>query len=234
MGLDRNTYFAWDPPSEPLQLDAPPRAAIPAEADIDAEALDLGDEWPGRYDGEEFSSDALGNVLSLDGRIANNPQGIPERVLKLKERSGRFKVTPQQRVVLVTTQSEDRHWITRFAGFLGESFDFAAPPTPLGPPTDTLKPGDPYGGPLEPVTELRFRKLRNGVVARPRRGGEDFASGDQADNLVAILRELNSNRGPISKFFVNEQGHAFWRERGSAYFIFDQAGSLFPDDELRP
>lgn len=234
VGLDRNTYFAWDPPSEPLQLDAPPRAAIPTEADIDTEALEMGAQWPGRYDGEEFSSDALGNVSSLDGRIANNPQGIPERVLKLKGRAGRFKVTPQRQVVLVSTQSGDRHWITRFAGHLGEPFDFAAPPTPLRLVPDTLQPGDPYGGPLEPVTELRFRKLRNGVVARPRRGGEDFASGDQAENLVAVLRKLNSTRGPISRFFVNELGHAFWREKGKPYFIFDQAGSLFLDDEHTP
>lgn len=233
VGLDRNNYFAWDPPSEPLQLDAPPRAAIPTETDIDTEALDIGDEWPGRYDGEEFSSDALGNVSSLDGRIANNPQGIPERVRQLKGRAGRFKVTPQRQVVLVTTQGEDRPWITRFVGHLGETFDFSAP-APLRPPPGTLQPGDPYGGPLEAVAELRFRKLRSGVVARPRRGGEDFASGDQAEKLVAVLRELNSTRGPISKFFVNELGHAFWRERGSAYFIFDQAGSLFPDGEHRP
>lgn len=234
IGIDRNAYFTWDPPSDPVQQDAPPRAAIPAEEDIDTEALDIGDEWPGRYDGEEFSSDALGNVSSLDGQIANNPQGIPERLHELRGRAGRFKVTPQRQAVLVSTPSEDRQWVTLFAGHLGEPFDFAAPPEPLRPPPGTLKPGDPYGGPLEPVTELKFRKLRSGVVARQRPRGEDFASGDQAETLVAVLRELNSTRGPISKFFVNELGHAFWRERGSAYFIFDQAGSLFPDDERRP
>ena len=70
-------------------------------------------------------------------------------------------------------------------------------------------------------------------MSKPRRGGEDFASGDQAETLVAALRELNSGRGPISKFYVNDLGHAFWREKGSAHFIFDQAGSLFPDEENR-
>ena len=230
VGLDRNTYFAWEPPTDPLRLDAPPRAAIPAEADIDTDALEPGDEWPGRYDGEEFSSDALGNVTSPDGRIANNPQDIPERVRDMKGTAGRFKVTPQRSAVLVTVQGEDRQWTTRFVGHLDEPFDFSAPPKQPRLHLDTLNPGDRYDGPLEPVTELRFRKLRSGVVSRSRRGGEDFASGDLAEKLVAVLRELNSTRSQISKFFVNELGHAFWREKGSAYFIFDQAGSLFPED----
>ena len=124
IGLDRNRYFTWDPPGEAVELDAPPRAAIPAERDIDITVLAFGDEWPGRYDGEEFSSDALGNVSSLDGRIALNSQDVPERIRNLKGRPGRFKVTPLQQVILVRTQGEGRAWITQFGGRLGGTVRF--------------------------------------------------------------------------------------------------------------
>ncbi len=231
IGLDRNRYFAWEPPAEAVELDGPPRAAIPAERDIDTTALAFGDVWPGRYDGEEFSSDALGNVSSLDGRIAVNPQDVPERIRKLKGRSGRFKVTPQQQVILVRTQGEGRAWITQFGGRLEEPFDFIAARTPDRVDVTGLLPGDHYAGPLEPAEKLRFRKRRGGLIAKPRRGGESFASCDRAQRLVNILRELNRAHGPISTFFVNELGHAFWREKGEARFIAGEAGGLFPDDE---
>ena len=231
IGLDRNRYFTWDPPREAVELDAPPRAAIPAERDIDVTGLAFGDEWPGRYDGEEFSSDALGNVSSLDGRIAFNPQDVPERIRKLKGRPGRFKVTPLQQVILVRTPSEDGAWIARLGGRLEEPFDFIAARTPDRVDVTGLLPGDQYAGPLKPAQELRFRQRRGGVVAKQRRGGENFATGDQAQRLVDILRELNRTHGPISRFFVNELGHAFWREKGAACFIADEAGGLFPGDE---
>ncbi len=231
IGLDRNRYLAWDPPAEAVERDGPPRTAIPAERDIDVTVLALGDVWPGRYDGEEFSSDALGNVSTLDGRIAVNPQDAPERIRKLKGRPGRFKVTPQQQVILVRSQGEDRAWITQFGGRLEERFDFVAAQASDRVDVSASHPGDHYAGPLEPAERLRFRKRRGGLIAKPRRGGESFASGDRAQRLVKILWELNRAHGPVSTFFVNELGHAFWREKGEARFITDDAGGLFPDDE---
>lgn len=231
IGLDRNRYFAWDPSAEAVELDGPPRAAIPAERDIDATALALGDVWPGRYDGEEFSSDALGNVSSLDGRIAVNPQDVPVRIREMKGRPGRFKVTPQQQVILVRTPGEDGAWMTRFGGRLETPFDFAVVREEGRVDVSGLHPGDQYSGPMEPAQELRFRQRRGGVVAKQRRGGESFASGDQAEKLVDVLREINRTDGPISRFFVNELGHAFWREKGEARFITDEADGLFPGGE---
>ena len=231
IGLDRNRHFAWDPPAEAVELDGPPRAAIPAERDIDATALAHGDVWPGRYDGEEFSSDALGNVSSLDGRIAVNPQDVPVRIRELKGRPGRFKVTPQQQAILVRTPGEDGAWMTRFGGRLEKPFEFAAAWEAGRVDVSGLHPGDQYSGPMEPAQELRFRQRRGGVVAKQRRGGESFASGAQAERLLDVLREINRTDGPISRFFVNELGHAFWREKGEARFIADEAGGLFPGGE---
>ena len=232
IGLDRNGYFAWDPPAEAVEIGAPPRAAIPAEGEVDAAALALGDEWPGRYDGEEFSTDSFGNVSSLDGRIAANPQDAPARILELKGQAGRFKVTPQHKFVLALVPSRDEGWTVLFGGHLEEPFEFTDTHRPERIDASALRPGDLYGGPLEPAQELRFRKLRSGVVARRRPGGEVFATGDEADRLVHLLQELNRKRGPISKFFVNQLGHAFWREKGAALFISAEAGSLeFPPDD---
>lgn len=230
IGLDRNRYFTWDPPADPVEVGAPPRAAIPPEGGVDTTTLFPGDEWPGRYDGEEFSSDSLGNVSSLDGRIAVNPQDVPERIIKLKRQPGRFKVTPQQQLLLVLVPGEDGGWIVRFGGRLEEPFEFAATGAPARVDASGLHPGDLYRGPLEPARELRFRRRRSGLIAMRRRGGEVFASGDQAEKLVQVLRKLNRTHGPISKLFVNELGHAFWREKGAARFISAEAGGLFPAD----
>ena len=231
IGIDRNRYFAWDPPAPAVELDGPPRAAIPAERDIDVRALTFGDVWPGRYDGEEFSSDALGNVSTLDGRIAVNPQDVPESIRKLKGRPGRFKVTTQHQAILVRIQGEDGAWTTQFGGRLEDPFDFVVAQASDQVDVSASHPGDHYAGPLEPVERLRFRKRRGGLIAKPRRGGESFASGGRAQRLVDVLLELNRGQGPISTFFVNELGHAFWREKGEARFIADEAGGLFSDDE---
>jgi superfamily II DNA or RNA helicase len=53
IGLDRNRYFAWDPPAEPVEQDAPPRAAIPSENGIEVDALEVGDVYPGRWGGRD-------------------------------------------------------------------------------------------------------------------------------------------------------------------------------------
>ena len=230
IGLGRNRYFTWDPPAAAVEVGAPPRAAIPSEGDVDTTAVSPGDEWPGRYDGEEFSTDSLGNVSSLDGRIAVNPQDIPERIIGLKGRPGRFKVTPKRRLLLVLVPGEDGDWIVRFGGRLEDPFGFVATGAPAHVDASGLQPGDPYRGPLEPARELRFRKRRSGVIAMRRRGGEVFAAGEQAEELVQVLRDLNRSHGPIAKFWVNELGHAFWREKGAARFIAAEAGSLFPAD----
>lgn len=232
IGSDRNTYYTWDPPDKPIKQDEPPRAAIPTEDDIDSNNLQFGDEWPGRYAGEEFSCDSLGNVVS-DNQFANNPQEIPDRVHQLKGTWGRFKVTPRKQVVLVNIPKGDRKWVTQFAGHLTEPFDFTSPTAPVSSSTDDLQPGDRYDGPLEPAQALKFQKRQNGVIARPRKGGLDFANSEQAAQLVTVLREINRTRNQIGKFFVNELGHAFWREQGKAFFISDNAGNLFGDKDTQ-
>ncbi len=227
IGLDRNRFYKWDLPEDAVQQDGPPRAVIPDEGDIDITGLNFGDEWPGRYDGEEYSCDKHDNVLTLDKRFAVNPQGVSGILSELKGGPGKFKVTPKQQVILVRIQGDTGNWITKFGGCLEQPFDFAVAEQADSVDVSGLHPGDQYRGPLEPAEELKFRQKQGGVVAKKHRGGEFFASGDRAERLVEVLQGIRRTNSQVSKFFVNELGHAFWRERGEARFIASDAGGLF-------
>jgi superfamily II DNA or RNA helicase len=255
IGLERNRYFNWDPPAEPVEQDASPREAIPTDEEIDIAAFAEGDLYPGRYRGAEFSTDRLGNVSDLDGRIALNPQEVPAVVEKLRGSPGRFRVTPRRNVILVrvpAAEAEERleqlrlladsrgeqmrlgrseaDWVTLFGGILSEPFAF---PSGDGDSREldvgALEPGDEYRGPIEPASEYRFRQRSGGLIARRVRGGEVFARGAEAERLVGLLHDLSRTGTPITRFYVNKLGHAFWRQAGAAHFIAALNGELeFP------
>jgi superfamily II DNA or RNA helicase len=231
IGADRSRYFAWDPPREPREQPGPPRAAIPDQTDIDLDLLHPGDTYPGRYEGTEFSADTLGNVSDADGRIASNPQGIPNLILVLKGRAGRFKVTATRHAILALVPDDDG-WRTIYGGTLGTPFQFTTPRGAAGAPDITgLSLGDSYQGPVEPGTRLRFRQRGGGVIAKRIPGGEVFAHGPEAERLTTALRELARAHRPISQILVNSFGHVLWIEDGSPRFIHALNGELqFPGD----
>jgi hypothetical protein len=222
IGLQRNRYFTWDPPNDPIEQPGPPRRPPPAEDEVDLESLEIGAVYPGRYEGIELSTDSQNNVVDNDSRIAANPQDIPERLVGLRGRPGRFKLTPNQHAVLVRRQRPDQEWETLFAGILSEPFEFStAGRRSVSVDVERLAAGDQYHGPLDPAQELRYRQRRGGVIARSIRGGEAYARGTGADRAVNALHGLSNERGPITKIFLNELGHLFWREAGTARFIAD-------------
>jgi superfamily II DNA or RNA helicase len=222
IGLQRNRYFTWDPPNDPIEQPGPPRRPPPAEDEVDVERLTIGAVYPGRYEGIELSTDGQSNVIDPDGRIATNPQGIPERLVELRGRPGRFKVTQTHRAILVRRQRADQEWETLFAGVLSEPFEFSTTgQSPVRVDAERLAPGDEYHGPLQPAQELRYRQRRGGVIARRIRGGEAYARGTGADRAVNAIRGLSNEHGPITKIFLNEHGHLFWRDAGAARFIAD-------------
>jgi superfamily II DNA or RNA helicase len=261
IGLDRNRYYHWDPPAEPVENDGPPRSAIPREDEIDLLALEVGGVYPGRYQGSEFSTDRLGNVVAADGATALNPQEIPKTVVELRGRPGRFRVTPRNGAILVrvlareagdwvlprndqlefledarSTQLELRdqppeEWVTLFGGVLDEPFVF--PTSDAGDAAVDVKelsPGDTYPGPLEPATEFRFRQRAGGVIAKRVPGGEVFARGPNAERLLVVLRDRLRSGAPVSRAYINELGHAFWREDGAPRFLAALEGDLeFPE-----
>lgn len=235
IGLDRNRYFTWDPPQEPLEQPDPPRSAIPREEDIDLSTLNAGDVYPGRYQGAEYTADAHGNVVDPDRRVALNPQGVPEAVIAIRARPGRFRVTSGRGAILVLTREENEDWVTRFAGLLEEPFAFPeeledASGRAEDVDVSSLSPGDAYPGPLTPAEEFRFRQRGGGVIARQVRGGELSAHGTDAERLVEVLRGLSHTNAPVTRFNVNALGHAFWREAGGARFIAALTQALeFPE-----
>lgn len=221
-GAERNRYFSWDPPEPPVPQDAAPRTPAPHESEIDFASLSIGETYPGEYEGEEFSCDTSGNVTNADGAFARDAHGMLDLLLRLKGGAGRFKVTPQRRAVLVLVP-DGEGWRTRFGGLLAERFVFdggrgSGQPRDCPDPT-TLAPGDPYPGPLEPSEKLTYGLARGGVVQKRVRGGKAYATGRTTGNLLAALGDV-SRKGPrVSAFFVNECGHAFWRDNGIARFI---------------
>jgi superfamily II DNA or RNA helicase len=249
VGLDRNYYFHWDPPGSPIEQDGPPRSAVPGEAEIDLSALSVGDRYPGRYRGEEFGTDRLGNVIDADSAIALNPQGVPDLVSSLRGGPGRFRVTPRASAILVRVPIEAAlpastgrgsqlqlgggtdetqlalsgsfgdDWVTLYGGRLGEPFRFADPTTRSDVDVAGLRVGDAYEGPLAPAAEYRFRQRAGGTIARRVRGGEQFAHGPSAEALLAALREVSRTGEQVTRFYVNDLGHAFWREAGAARFL---------------
>jgi superfamily II DNA or RNA helicase len=233
IGAERSRYFAWDPPDEPQEQPGPPRSAIPGEADIDLGPLRPGDTYPGRYEGAEFSCDSLGNVSDADGRTARNPQSVPKLIMELKGQPGRFKVTPRRHAILALVPDEQDGWRTIYGGILAAPFQFGQVTDTPGPVDITsLALGDPYPGPTEPATRLRFRQRGGGVIAKRVPGGEVFAQGPEAEQLTAALRELMRAHRPVSRILVNRLGHAMWVEDGVPRFIGALSGDLkFPGDD---
>ena len=232
VGLDRNRYFCWDPPDDPVELPGPPRSVVPTEERIDLETLSFGDAYPGRYEGSEFSTDSHGNVADDLGNVAVNPQGIPAVVKRLKGNPGRFRVTSQKGAILVRVQTDIDSWTTMYGGTLAKPFRFGTVETaPNGFEVARLAPGDTYPGPIQPAEEFRFRQRMGGVVGKRVRGGMAFAYGPNADRVVTILKEVGRGQAPVSKIYVNQLNHAFWREEGVPRFIVALDGKLeFPGE----
>jgi hypothetical protein len=151
-------------------------------------------------------------------------------VAQLKGQAGRFRLTPKRNLILVRVPRDDESWVTVYAGELEAPFEFP-PRTNNGVEVDisSLTPGDVYRGPLEPVLELRFRQRSGGVITKRVRNGELYARGPNADRLISAIRSVGQ---PVSKIYINELGHAFWRDQGIPRLIAPLDGSLdFPDED---
>ncbi|HUT59584.1 MAG TPA: hypothetical protein VNA25_17175, partial [Phycisphaerae bacterium] len=134
-GVDRNSFFLWDPPPveasederrmeahSPVEKEGPPRRPLPKETGIGWSSLQPGDAYPGKYDGMEFRFDEQGNVLAPSNQVVTNPQGIGDKVRVVCPGAVHFRVTPHKRAVLCW----DRERKTpRLVGFLDEEFRLA-------------------------------------------------------------------------------------------------------------
>lgn len=190
-GAERNRYFIWDPTqadSGPIEKESPPRRPKPTEDKIDWASLKPGADYPGAYEGSEYSSDSQGNVKEADGRVASNPQDVPALVQQARGSVGRFRVTPRKRAILVFAGEGGR---VVLAGFLADPFRFENRPAGATPADETeLLVRSKAGG-------FRIaRKISDGeAFARTSDQAKDPARGAEAEALVKRIKEVEKETG---------------------------------------
>ncbi|MDA1129444.1 MAG: DEAD/DEAH box helicase [Chloroflexi bacterium] len=208
-GYERNEYFHFLPPDQPASEAGPPRLPLPSEEEIDEAGLMKGDVYPGRYEGEEFTSDTQGNIKSLEGALVPGAKDIWESIVDVRGGPGRFVVTPQRHFVLVRTLEGDS-WTTRYVGHWGLTSFTTSSESDSGYSGPTDKAGGEY--------RVRQRSGRRIVCWEVRTNGhkeehciapdsDDPRSADVSRVLNAV-EELQRKGVILRRFQVNSNGDA--------------------------
>ena len=235
-GDERNTYFLWDvvADEEPKVQDGPPRHPLPSDTEIEEVAPEIGEEYPGKYEGIEYSVDSDGNVY-LGGEREKpvvNPQGISNCILTIKGSYGRFRVTPVKQFVLVRV-SQGNEWKTLYVTRLEEPFITAEKPSQNVIDVDMLnaQPGDQIPLELVSIAEEYGFKKKGGreIISKKVNRGEDFAlttesaqdpqSGEQAEDLIRALVKTEKILNERIPRFKISKNIAYTLKDGKAFFI---------------
>lgn len=252
-GEGRNGYFHWDGLGEEIRQSGPPKHPLPGEERIDEGLLREGEEYPGRYEGREYSCDANGNITDADGALVRDVGSLPESIFGAKGGYGRFRVTRRKRYVLALLRRES-DWKVVFVTRLAEDLD----PGPCGGGgaavgdlekwAETARPGDPYPETDVPLVcdKLKFKRKRGGVVARMVKrglvyarmdgGAADRERGDDAKRIVDAVRRIEDDDPgvSVSSLALNEMKHVLFRARGRLVFVCAlRKGLEFPDTDER-
>lgn len=246
-GAERNEFFTWDPGEEPRREIGPPRVPLPRDDEVELKDVRVGEPYPGRLEGEEYSCDSQGNLKTLDGSYLPDPYGVVKSVIKMLGRPGRFFVTPKRSYVLVRV-SEGVEWTTRLVQVLaGPLPKIDSRLAPQAPAVDrdqwvqSAKPGDPYlPGDVGTIDRVKFSRKRGGVIARKVPSGEVFARvgtaaknptlGADADRLLTALRTVTGSGVQLTHVELNENLDAVYRRDGKIYFLAAlEQGLEFPE-----
>ena len=245
LGAQRNRYFLWSEDGGLVEQKQAPRAPLPSETDILLDTLEIGGEYPGSYEGHEYSCDSDGNVFTIDQRLVLNPQGVPDVVRKVKGSFGRFRVTRLKRYVLVLVNERD-DWVVKFAGQLAEPFEFSISYGSTSKPDelnlDKLQKGDPFPHSLVGTKyEVIYFKQSRGrsVLAKKEGKGERFArigesatdrkKGDDAQRLLLICSEFKTTYPQLNKLVITESQHVVFLKDGRYRYLYTLAFGLeFP------
>jgi len=219
-GAARNRFYKWNvlKKEEPTEQAGPPRRPLPGDCETDESTLTAGEEYPGRYEGIEYSADSKGNIYSGEDKkeFASNPQGVPELINKVKKSYGRFKLTPNRRYILVRIPRGET-WVTVYVEKLKEPFDFeqkTRAPDGMRNISD-LKLGDVFPAPVPESSEeygysqkrgrhVIVKRIKKGeVYARLPDGAKDRKRGEQAEKLLDALALFEQELGErITKFKI--------------------------------
>jgi superfamily II DNA or RNA helicase len=246
-GVDRNIYHLWTPGSTPAQQPNPPKVPLPTDKDIDTDNFSLGDEYPGEYDGDEFTCDTHGNIKDSDGNYATNPGELANLIIKVKGSAGRFKITRNKGFVLVIIPTNGE-WSTKYVTTLKESMIFENPEAVATASLEKIdewitnaKPGDEYPFLSIPTIsdDIKFRLKRGGVISKKVPGGEvyarrsdranDPAKGKDTDTVLKCLKKLQAEGKKITRLEINHENHILFREAGKLYLVCNlESGFEFP------
>lgn len=246
-GEGANHYWKWglDPDAPPTEEDGPPATPRPSEA---AEWARLGEKspespvsWRGSFIGQEYSVDTLGSVTNRWGALIANPQSAADMVAAVRGRpGGRFRVTPQHRLVLVTAGDGDGKVMV--AGALEEAFravEDATSSSEMDWDVALLEPGDPYPGPAtKEGGSFALRQKRGGVIERKLGRSLEFALGSEAtpdargQNADAVLAAWQKAIGRGVTIHVNTLDHVWYNEGGARRFLACVPGGfMWPTEE---
>jgi superfamily II DNA or RNA helicase len=243
-GDGTNTYWTWslDEPSIREEKQGPPRTPKPTE---DMEWQRLGctvpstpTPWLGAAIGQEYSVDTMGTVTNASHAVMANPQGVGRMVELVRGRpGGKFRVTPQHRLVLVWGEPGG----FMVAGRLEEPFETIPPLSELDRMghSRTWSTGDPLPGlPDRDGGTYAIRQKRGGVVERKTASGVEWAFDDDARSpeLAANARHvLDAWRTLLDRgisLFVSSDHIAWFIDEGVPRFLTEVPGGFaWPDAE---
>jgi len=246
LGVECNNYFLWDTEDDPQGQDGPPRKPLPADINIDSDKLEPGCVYPGEYEGDEFKYDTNGNISKCNKEYVKNSGSLLDKIQKINNGPGRFKVTPKCNYVLVNVLN-GRVWITKFVCKLEDPFEYHGQGP--RPSTEAIKawaaeadPGTLYSFQSLPISyEVKYKtKKGRNIISKKVKGGEVFARteekandkhmGRDADFLVGIIKILKTKGTSVLKLEVNEMNHVLFRQGGSLNFVYAlKKGLEFPD-----
>lgn len=244
-GEGANLYWSWslDLDAAPEPQEGPPASPRPTEEQewerLGGVAPTRPTPWLGMASGQEYSIDTLGTVTNMFGVTMANPQSVQDMMVAVRGRpGGRFRVTPEHRLVLVSADDGERGLLV--AGQLAEPFvpidEQMSDEMSAG--DEELKPGAPYTGPADKAGgTFKLRQKHGGVIERNRKsGGTEFASAEddgrrETENARTVLAAWHSLFDRGITFHVNELGHAWYIVGGRRFFFADvKGGFAWPQD----
>lgn len=187
-GAERNRYFLWDPTAEsnePVEKTGPPRTPKPGEDRIEMSGLVVGEEYPGDYEGSEFTADAQGNIKDHQRNLFGPSQGVPDLISKLRGSHGRFRVTPKKRAILVPVEGKG----ILYGGILEKPFEKCVVDAskPLGQELLVKTKADGY--------RIALKTPKGEAYARRTDTATDAGKGRDAEALASKIREMENELG---------------------------------------
>ena len=240
LGAKRNRYFIWTKDEGAIEESQAPRMPLPDESSICPETLAVGDEYPGAYEGVEYSCDSDGNIFDANRQLVKNPQHISDNIRRVKGADGRFRVTERNRYVLVLVPRDDG-WVVKFAGQLAEPFVLQTEPKCGFEAVSSrqFNLGDIYPDELvgpKPVA-LHYKQSRgNFVLARKESKGERYArigndasdpiKGQDALGLLKACADLKRIYPQFSKLLLTEANDAVYLKDGQYLYLYSLDSGL--------